>query len=104
SAPSFDNPDFVDIVIHSYRHRHKNAPGEERFLEVEKVLATSPQITVPTIVLRAEDSGLGAPSEDPSEDQRNFTNLVARRIVSGAGHDLSTQRPDAVVEALLELL
>ena len=104
SAPSFDNPDFVDIVIHSYRHRHKNALGEERFLEVEKVLATSPQITVPTIVLRAEDSGLGAPSEDPSEDQRNFTNLIARRIVSGAGHDLSTQRPDAVVEALLELL
>ena len=104
SAPSFDNPDFVDIVIHSYRHRHKNAPGEERFLEVEKVLATSPQITVPTIVLRAEDSGLGAPSEDPSEDQQNFTNLVARRVVSGAGHDLSTQRPDAVVEALLELL
>ena len=41
SAPSFDNPDFVDIVIHSYRHRHKNAPGEERFLEVEKVLALS---------------------------------------------------------------
>jgi len=104
SAPSFDNPDFVDVVIHSYRHRHKNAPGEERFLEVEKALAKSPQITVPTVVLRAGDSGLGTPSKDPSEDQRNFTNLVARRIISGAGHDLSTQRPDAVVEALLELL
>ena len=39
SAPSFDNPDFVDIVLHSYRHRHKNAPGEERFLEVERKLA-----------------------------------------------------------------
>ncbi len=104
SAPSFDNPDFVDIVIHSYRHRHKNAPGEERFIEIEKALSKSPRITVPTIVLRAGDSGLGAPSEDPSEDQRNFSNLVARRIVSGAGHDLSTQRPDAVVEALLELL
>ena len=104
SAPSFDNPDFVDIVIHSYRHRHKYAPGEVRFLDVEKSLAKSPQITVPTIVLRAGDSGLGAPSENPSEDQGNFTNLVARRIVSGAGHDLSTQRPDAVVDALLELL
>jgi pimeloyl-ACP methyl ester carboxylesterase len=104
SAPSFDNPDFVDIVIHSYRHRHKNAPGEERFLEVEKALAKCPRITVPTIVLRAGDSGLGAPSEDPSEDQHNFTNLMARRIIAGAGHDLSTQRPDAVVDALLELL
>ena len=104
SAPSFDNPDFVDIVIHSYRHRHKNAPGEKRFLEVEKALAENPPITVPTIVLRAGDSGLGTPSKDPSEDQGNFTNLVARRIIPRAGHDLSTQRPDAVVDALLELL
>ena len=87
SAPSFDNPDFVDIVIHSYRHRHRNAPGEARFLQVERELAKRPPITVPSIVLRAGDSGLGAPSEDPSEDEAHFTKLVARRIVSGAGHD-----------------
>jgi pimeloyl-ACP methyl ester carboxylesterase len=104
SAPSFDNPDFVDVVIHSYRHRHRNAPGEERFLDVECELAKRLPITVPSIVLRAGDSGLGAPSEDPSEDEAHFTNLVARRIVSGAGHDLPVQRPDAVSAALLELL
>ncbi len=104
SAPSFDNPDFVDIVLHSYRHRHMNAPGEDRFIEVELSLAEGPPITVPSIVLRGADSGLGAPSQDPSEDERNFTHLVARRIVSGAGHDLPVQRPDAVSAALLELL
>ncbi len=104
SAPSFDNPDFVDIVVHSYRHRHMNAPGEDRFIEVELSLAEGPPITVPSIVLRGADSGLGAPSQDPSEDERNFTHLVARRIVSGAGHDLPVQRPDAVSAALLELL
>ena len=104
SAPSFDNPDFVDIVVHSYRHRHINAPGENRFIEVERKLAEGPPVTVPSIVLRGRDSGLGAPSEDPSEDERNFTNLVARRIVAKAGHDLPVQRPDAVSEALLELL
>ena len=104
SAPSFDNPDFVDIVLHSYRHRHMNAPGEDRFIEVELDLAKGPPVTVPSIVLRGADSGLGAPSQDPSEDERNFTQLVARRIVSGAGHDLPVQRPDAVSAALLELL
>jgi len=104
SAPSFDNPDFVDIVLHSYRHRHMNAPGEDRFIEVELNLAEGPPVTVPSIVLRGADSGLGAPSQDPSEDERNFTQLVARRIVSGAGHDLPVQRPDAVSAALLELL
>ena len=104
SAPSFDNPDFVDIVIHSYRHRHLNAPGEERFLEVERQLAERPPITVPAIVLRGDASGFGRPSPDPSGDRNRFTNLVARRIVEGAGHDLPVQRPDTVSEALLELL
>ena len=104
SAVSFDNPDFVDVVIHSYRHRHGNAPGEDRFLAVERQLAERPPIGVPAIVLRGEDSGFGRPSPDPSGDQRRFTNLVARRIVEGAGHDLAPQRPDAVSSALLELL
>ena len=104
SAPSFDNPDFVDVVIHSYRHRHGYVPGEERFLDVERRLAERPPIRVPAIVLRGAESGFGRPSEDPTGDQRRFTNLVARRIVEGAGHDLAPQRPDAVVDALLELL
>jgi len=104
SAPSFDNPDFVDIVLHSYRHRHMNAPGEDRFIDVELHLAKRPPITIPSIVLRGADSGLGTPSQDSSEDERNFTHLVARRIVQGAGHDLPVQRPNDVSAALLELL
>ena len=104
SAASFENPDFVDMVIHSYRHRHVNAPGEERFLEIERELAQRSRITVPAIVLRAADSGFGAPSADPVGDEARFSNLIARRIVTGAGHDLPAHRPDAVVGALLELL
>ena len=104
SAPSFDNPDFVEIVIHSYRHRHVNAPGEKRFLEVEAQLAERPVITVPAIVLRAAQSGFGQPSADPSADQSRFSDLRGRRIVDGAGHDLPAHRPDAVANALIELL
>ena len=62
SAPSFDNPDFVDIVVHSYRHRHGYAPGEERFLAVERRLAERPPVGVPAIVLHGADSGFGRPS------------------------------------------
>ncbi len=104
SAASFDNPDFVEITLHSYRHRHMNASGEERFIEVERKLAEMPRIKVPSITLRGSDSGFGPPAEDPSEDHQLFPNLVARRNVPGAGHDLPVQRPDAVSEALLEIL
>ena len=103
SAPSFDNPDFVEITLHSYRHRHMNAPGEERFNEVERRLAGGPPILVPSIVLLAADSGFGTPSKDPSADREKFSEMVARRIVIGAGHDLPVQRPDEVSAALLEL-
>ena len=104
SAPSFDNPDFVDVVIHSYRHRHVNAPGEERFVEIERRLAQRPPIDVPAIVLRGAENGFGPPSRNPARDQARFTKLVARRIVEGAGHNLPAHRPDAVADALLELL
>jgi pimeloyl-ACP methyl ester carboxylesterase len=42
TAASWDNPDFVPIVIHSYRHRHGHAPGEPRFDSIERHLATRP--------------------------------------------------------------
>jgi len=105
SAPSFDNPDFVDMVVHSYRHRLVNAPGEARFVEMERMLAEQPPIAVPSIVLAPGATGLGGrPSPNATGDQRRFTKLVARRIVEGAGHDLPAHRPDAVADALLELL
>lgn len=104
SARSFDNPDFVEIVLHSYRHRHMNAPGEARFLGVERKLAEGPPIMVPSIILRGRDSGFGAPKEDLAADRQKFPGLVASRIVDGAGHDLPLHRPDEVSAALKELL
>ena len=104
TAPSFDNPDFVDVVIHSYRHRIRNAPGEPRFLDVEQQLAQRPKIQAPAITLYGADDGLGRPSPDPSNDGAVFTNLVARRIIPGAGHFMPREKPDAVSNALLELL
>jgi pimeloyl-ACP methyl ester carboxylesterase len=104
TAPSFDNPDFVDVVIHSYRHRIGNAPGEPRFLAVEQQLAQRPKIQAPAITLYGADDGLGRPSQDSSGDRSVFTNLIARRIVPGSGHFMPREKPDAVSTALLELL
>ncbi|HYL36383.1 MAG TPA: alpha/beta hydrolase [Bryobacteraceae bacterium] len=104
TAPSFDNPDFVDVVIHSYRHRIGNAPGEPRFLEMEKQLAERPKIRVPAITLHGADDGLGRPPADSPAERASFTSLLARRIVAGAGHFLPREKPDAVSQALLELL
>ncbi len=105
TAASFDNPDFVDCVIHSYRHRNFNAPGEPRFRDVEARLATRPKVEVPTIVLHGGDDGFGTPSATTTAVERTqFPNLVARRVVAGAGHFVPHEAPAAVAEALLEVL
>jgi pimeloyl-ACP methyl ester carboxylesterase len=104
TAASFDNPDFVDCVIHSYRHRNVNAAGEPRFDAVERRLAGRPPIDVPAILLYGADDGLARPAADSPADRASFTKLRARRIVPGAGHFLPREKPEAVVTAMLELL
>jgi pimeloyl-ACP methyl ester carboxylesterase len=104
TAASFDNPDFVDVVIHSYRHRIGNAPGERRFLEIERRLAQRPRIEAPAITLYGGSDGLGAPAAQNPNEGSTFATLVARRVIDGAGHFMPRERPDVVSGALLELL
>jgi len=105
TAASFDNPDFVDVVIHSYRHRIKNAPGEPRFEEMERVLAKRPRIDVPAIVLHPTDDGVtGPPSTNATADKANFSQLIDRRIVQGSGHFMPREKPEAVASALVDVL
>jgi pimeloyl-ACP methyl ester carboxylesterase len=105
TAPSFDNPDFVDVVIHSYRHRNLNAPGEERFIEVERQLAKRPTIAAPSILLYGATDPLARPTPDVTPAERGvFPALVAHRVIPGAGHFLPREKPDAVSSALIELL
>ena len=104
TAASFDNPDFVALVIHSYRHRLGNAPGDPRFVAMERQLAERPKIQAPAIALYGADDGLGRPSQSDAGDRAVFTSLVARRIIAGAGHFMPRERPQAVSDALLELL
>jgi pimeloyl-ACP methyl ester carboxylesterase len=85
TAASFDNPDFVPIVIHSYRHRHGNAPGEPRFDAVEHHLAERPPITVPTIVLHGADDTVSPPHRSEA-DMSMFPSGTERHVVPGAGH------------------
>jgi pimeloyl-ACP methyl ester carboxylesterase len=105
TAPSFDNPDFVNVVVHSYRHRIRNAAGEARFADVEARLAARPRIQAPSITLYGADDGLVRPAADPPPAERAvFETLVARRVVAGVGHFMPRERPEAVASALLELL
>jgi pimeloyl-ACP methyl ester carboxylesterase len=103
TAVSFDNPDFVDVTIQSYRHRYANAPGDPTLEALEERLATQLPITVPTIVLHGACDGVG-PAEQSERHARHFTARYERRVIPVAGHFLSRETPDAVVQAVRDLL
>ena len=104
TAPSFDNPDFVDIVVHSYRHRIGNAPGEPRFQEMERRLAERPKIAAPTITLYGADDGIARPAAENPNERNQLPGLIARRVIAGAGHFLPREKSDVVSSAILEAL
>ena len=91
------------MVIHSYRHRHGNAPGEARYDAIEARLAARPAITVPSMVLHGAEDGVDPPGAT-ARDLAQFSPGTERRVVSGAGHFFPREQPGAVVEALRTLL
>ena len=103
TAASFDNPDFVALVIHSYRHRHGNAPGDPRLDAIERRLAERPPITVPATLLHGANDTVDLTGHSESHLAR-FRPGTALRVVTGAGHFLPRERPDAMADALLALL
>lgn len=103
SAPAFDNPDFVEVVIHSYRHRFMYAPGDPALAWMEEALTRQPSISVPTISLCGADDGVG-PAEEIDEDIEHFSGFYERRVLAGVGHNIPEEAPEATLKALLDLL
>ena len=103
TANSFQNPDFVEVVIHSYRHRFGLVPGDPSMENTEERLATQPRITVPTIVLHGEADGV-IPVEGSKYHDQFFTGAYEHRVIPLAGHNLPQESPNEFVKAVLTLI
>ncbi len=105
SAEAFDNPDFVDVVIQSYRHRYGYAPGDPALEPIEAQLTRQPSISVPTVALYGMDDGVTTyrrPAADESDP--HFTGPFERRDVAGVGHNLPQEAPDSLVSAISDVI
>jgi len=102
TAKSFDNPDFVDVVIHSYRHRFGYAQGDPALEELETLLAAKPPITVPTISLVGGADGV-VPAAPDDKDAQFFSGDYERRLLPGIGHNIPLEAPEMVIRAVRDL-
>jgi pimeloyl-ACP methyl ester carboxylesterase len=103
TAIAHDNPDYVDIVIHSYRHRYGLAEGDPRYADIQRRLAQLPPITVPSVTLDGEGDGV-APATDGSASASKFKRRRTHRVIPGAGHNLPQEEPEAFAAAVMELV
>jgi pimeloyl-ACP methyl ester carboxylesterase len=100
---TFINPDYVSIVRHVYQHRLFYAPGDPDYADIERLLLMQPRITVPTVTLDGTADG-NFPATDGSGTAKYFDN--DKRVhwqVEGAGHNLPQEKPQAFVDAVLEV-
>ncbi len=100
-APS-TNPDYVDVVIHSYRHRLGLAEGYPSYDEIETKLAALPPIPVPTITLDGDADGV-VPATDGRSTASKFIGGRQHRVVRNVGHNLPEEAPIEFAEAVWEL-
>jgi pimeloyl-ACP methyl ester carboxylesterase len=102
AAAAFDNPDYVDVVLHSYRHRLGLTPGHPAYAQSETKLAALPAITVPAVTLDGLADG-NFPATDGIATAHHFTGTRVHRQVPNAGHNLPQESPAAFAAAVLEL-
>jgi pimeloyl-ACP methyl ester carboxylesterase len=103
SAAAFDHPDFVDVVIHSYRHRFGLVPGDPAYADIEARLAQQPVITVPTITFDGADDGV-RPVAPASAHASRFSGSRSHRVVTGVGHNMPQEVPQVFADAVWELV
>jgi pimeloyl-ACP methyl ester carboxylesterase len=103
TAIAHDNPDYVDVVIHSYRHRFGLADGDPQYADIERKLAAQPAISVPSITLDGDGDGV-SPATDGSWSAPKFTRSRVHRVVPRAGHNLPQEEPEAFAVSVMDLI
>ncbi|WP_410672182.1 alpha/beta fold hydrolase [Amycolatopsis sp. cmx-4-68] len=101
TAASFDNPDFVDVVIHAYRHSFGSAGGDPAYAELEERLTRRPKITVPAVTLDGASDPL-KPGGTAGQAAM-FTARHEHRLID-AGHNLPQEAPAAFADAVLTVM
>ena len=102
SKNSFDNSDFVDVVIHSYKHRFGIVTGDPKFNKIEQALSNQPIISVPSITIDGENDGVSELS-NISKIKQKFSAHVRHQILPNTGHNVPQEDPKNFSKAVLEL-
>ena len=99
-ARSFDNPDWVDVTLHSYRSRWDVAAPDPRSAWLESKVKATKTLSLPAIYIQGEVDGVNPPKAATSVPEK-FSGPFAFVQLPGVGHFPQREAPDAVADHLL---
>ncbi|MET9295353.1 alpha/beta hydrolase [Streptomyces sp. NPDC003077] len=100
AAGHWDNADWAPITVHAYLHRWGERPGDPAYEDIERELAASPPVRVPTLVLHGADDRDNAPHTTEGK-QDLFAARYERQVLPGIGHFVPRETPHAAAQAIL---
>ena len=98
SAASFDNEDFIDVVIHAYRCMLGLDKGDSALQDLEDRLAKKPLITVPAVTLDGTADPL---KPGGTKDHAPFFAGKHDHRTVNTGHNLPQEAPGVFADAIL---
>jgi pimeloyl-ACP methyl ester carboxylesterase len=103
TAGAFENPDWAEVTLTSYRHRWGLVTGDPRYVALEARLSPPPPISVPTLVIHGEDDRCNDPMTSAGKD-RFFSGLYQRVLLPGVGHFPQREDPRGTAALLRDWL
>jgi pimeloyl-ACP methyl ester carboxylesterase len=99
STPAFENPDYVEIVVHNYRWRLGLAKGDPQFDDPAATLQQAPVISVPAITIGSDFDGAAA---DGAVYRDKFTGKYTHRTLNGIGHNVPQEDPQSFARGVID--
>ena len=102
-ASSFENPDWVDVTLHSYRSRWDEAEPDPKSAWLEEQVKATSTLSLPTIYIHGDVDGVNPPATADAVADK-FTGPFERVMIEGVGHFPQRERPAEVARLLMSLL
>ena len=103
TAAAFDNDDWPEVTLHSYRHRWGHAPGDPYYAKDEAALHPAPVLDVPTLVLHGQADTVNQPCTSEGKEQY-FCGPYERKLLPGVGHFPQREAAPTVAQELVRFL
>ncbi len=100
-ARAFEDPDWVEVTLHSYRSRWGEAEPDPRSRWLEDQVQATRTLSLPALYFQGEVDGVNPPpcSEQVAE---KFTGPFERIVLPGVGHFPTREAPDQVARRLAD--